>query len=91
MTCLKNIPSVDHAFCGRLYLCDFKRGSLLSMEVVQTFNRTSLSDITSYRVLSSETPQKFQAKRKKYHVSTLPKCQAYIVCADAILKNRPVC
>ena len=36
--------SVDPAFCERLYLCDFNRGSMHSMEVVQTFNRTLLSD-----------------------------------------------
>ena len=65
MTCLENIPSVDHAFCGRLYVYDFKRGSLLSMEVVQTFNRTSLSDITSYRVLSSDKPLKNSRQNAK--------------------------
>ena len=36
--------SVDHAFCEILYVCNFNRESLQSKEVVQTFNRTSLSD-----------------------------------------------
>ena len=53
--------SIDHAFCGRLYLRDFNWESLLSREVVQTFNRTSLSDrAAAYRVWDFGNPAKIQ-------------------------------
>ena len=42
--------SVDHAFCEILNLCDFNLVSLQSREVVQTFNKTSISDRAAYRV-----------------------------------------
>ena len=59
-----NMLSADPAFCERLYLCDFDRGSIQSMEVVQTFNRTLLSDQAAYRVCNFEIPRKFKAERK---------------------------
>ena len=68
--------SVDHAFCERLYLCDFNREYLQSREVVQTWNRTSLSDRAAYRVRDFGNPPKNRAERKKYHVPAPPKCQA---------------
>ena len=61
--------SIDHAFCGRLYLRDFNWESLLSREVVQTFNRTSLSDrAAAYRVWDFGNPAKIQDRTQKYHV-----------------------
>ena len=68
--------SVDHAFCERLYLCDFNRESLQSREVVQTFNRTSLSDRAAYRVRDFGNPTKIQGRTQKYCVPAPPKCQA---------------
>ena len=68
--------SVDHAFCERLYLCDFYRRSLQSMEVVQTFNRTSFSDRAAYRVWDFGNPTKIHGRTQKYHVTAPPKCQA---------------
>ena len=62
------MPSVDHAFCERLYLCDFNRGPMQSMDVVQTFNRTSLSNRAAYMVRDFESPLKIQGKTQKYHV-----------------------
>ena len=59
-----NMLSVDHAFCDRLYLCDFNR----SREVVQTFNRTSLSDRAAYRVWDFGNPVKIQGRAQKYHL-----------------------
>ena len=57
--------SVDHTFCERLYLCDFNRESLQSWEVVQTFDRTSLSDRAAYRVPDFGNPAKIQDKTQK--------------------------
>ena len=65
--------SVYHAFCERLYLCDFNRES---REVVQTFNRTSLSDRAAYRVWDFWDPAKNQGKRQKYHAPAPPNLQA---------------
>ena len=56
--------SIDHAFCERLYSCDFNR----SREVVQTFNRTSLSERAAYRVWDFGNPVKIQGRAQKYHV-----------------------
>ena len=67
--------SVDHAFCERLYLYDFNK----SREVVQTFNRTSLSDRAAYRVHDFRNPMKIQDRTQKYHVPAPPKCQASCV------------
>ena len=79
--------SVVHAFCERIYLCDFNRESMQSREVVLTFNRTSLSDRAAYRVWAFENsakirgrtqkyhgpaPQKYQASRVKYNCTVLP-------------------
>ena len=60
--------SVDHAFCKRLYLCAFNRGSMQSREVVQTLNRTALSDRAAYRVWDFGNPVKIQGRTQKYHV-----------------------
>ena len=68
--------SADHAFCERLYFCDFNRGSMQSRELVQTFNRTSLSERAAYGVWDFENPAKIQARTQKYHVPVPPKCQA---------------
>ena len=65
--------SVDHAFCERLYLCDFNRESLQAREVVQTFNKTSSSDRAAYRLWDLGNPAKIQGRTQKYLV---PKCQA---------------
>ena len=54
--------SVDHAFYERLYLQDFNREYLQSTEVVQTCNRTSLSDRAAYRVRDFGNPLKFKAE-----------------------------
>ena len=63
--------SVDHAFCERLYLF-----VLQSMEVVQTFNRTVLSDRAFYRVRDFGNPAKIQGRTQKYHIPAPPNCQA---------------
>ena len=63
-----NMLSVDHVYCKRSYLCDFNRESLQSREVVQTFNRTSLSDNAAYRVQGFGNPGKFQGRTQKYCV-----------------------
>ena len=63
-----NMLSVDHVFCERSYLCDFNRESLQSREVVQTFNRTSLSDNAAYRVQGFGNPGKIQGRTQKYRV-----------------------
>ena len=67
---------VYHAFCERLYLCDFNRESLQSREVVQTFNRTSLSDRVADSVRDFGNPAKIQGRTQKFHVPAPPKCQA---------------
>ena len=52
-------------------------GDLCSQrEVVQTFNRTSLSDRAAYSVWDSGNPAKIQGRMQKYHVPAPPKCQA---------------
>ena len=68
--------SIDHAFCGRLYLRDFNWEPLLSREVVQTFNRTSLSNRAAYSVRDFENLAKIQDKTQKYHVPVPPICHA---------------
>ena len=68
--------SVDHVYCERSYLCDFNRESLQSREVVQTFNRTSLSDNAAYRVQGLGNPGKIQGRTQKYRVPCAPECQA---------------
>ena len=56
--------SVDHAFCERLYLCDFNMESMQSRtrEVVQTFNRILLSDRATYWVRDFGNPVKIQGR-----------------------------
>ena len=76
---------VDHAFCERLNLCDFNRESLQSKEVVQTFNKTSLSEGAAYRVRNFGNPAKFQGRTQKYHVPASPKCQASRVKNSTVL------
>ena len=44
----------------------------ITQKVVQTFNRTSLSDRAAYRVLDFGNPAKIQGKSKKYHVPPAP-------------------
>ena len=63
-----NMLSIDHASCERLYLCDFNKGSMRSREVVQTFNRTSLSDRAADRVWDFRNPAKIQGNPQKYRV-----------------------
>ena len=63
-------------FCEILYLSDFNRGSMQSREVVQTFDRTSLSDRAAYRVWDFGNPVKIQCRTQNYHVHAPPKCQA---------------
>ena len=73
-------------FVKRLYLRDCNRGSMQSREVVQTFNKTSLSDRAAYRVwdlgilrISRQNAKilcpcapKCQASRVKYYSTVLP-------------------
>ena len=47
-----------------------------SREVVQTFNRTLLSDRAANRVWDLGNPAEFQDRTQKYHVPAPPKCQA---------------
>ena len=47
------------------------------MEVVQTFDITSLSDIAAYRLWDFGNPAKIQGKTKNYHVPAPTKCQPY--------------
>ena len=56
--------SVEHAFCERLYLCDFNRESLQSMEVVQTFNRNNYLTELLIGCRTSGIPRKFKAECK---------------------------
>ena len=42
-----------------------------SMEVVQTFDRTSLSDRAAYRIWAFGNPAKIQDRTQKYHVPAL--------------------
>ena len=62
--------SIDYAFCEILYLCDFNKGSM------QSINRTSLSDRAAYIVWDFGNPAKIQGKKHKYNVRKAPKCQA---------------
>ena len=71
--------NVDHAFCERLYLCDFNRESMQSREVVQTCNRTSLSNRAAYGVRDFRNPVKIQGRTQKHHVPAPPKCQGSLV------------
>ena len=66
--------SVDHAFV--LPLCDFNRGYMQSREVIQTFNRTSLSDRASK---DFGNLAKIQGRTQTYHVPAPKKCQEIIV------------
>ena len=79
--------NADHAFCERLYFCDFNRGSMQSREVVQAFNlgpsilgprfnRTSLPDRAADRMPDFWNPLKIQGRAQKHHVPVPPKCQA---------------
>ena len=77
--------SVYHAFCERLYLCDFNREYMQSREVVQTFNRTSLSDRAAYRVWDLRNPAKIQGKNAKISCPCAPKCQASRVKNNSIV------
>ena len=55
--------TVDHAFGERLYLCDFNRGSMLSMEVVQHLKELHyLTELLIGRGTSG-IPRKFKAER----------------------------
>ena len=47
-----------------------------SREVVQTFNRTLLSDRAANRVWDLGNPAEFHDRMQKYHVPAPPKCQA---------------
>ena len=58
--------SVNH-----VYLCDFNKNILRSREVVQTFDRTSLSDRATYRVRDIGNPAKIRGS----HVPASPKRQ----------------
>ena len=70
--------SVDRAFCERLYLCDFNKESLQSREVVQTFNRISLSDRAAYRVRDFGNPAKIQSRTQKISCLCAPKMPSVI-------------
>ena len=67
-----NMLSVDHAFCERLYLFDFNRESMQLREVVQTFNRTSISDRAAYRVRDLRDPAKIHGRIKNKTKKTCP-------------------
>ena len=80
--------NADHAFCERLYFCDFNRESRQSREVVQTFNlgpsilglrfnRTSLSDRTAYRMRDFRNPMKIQGRAQKHHVPVPPNAKRH--------------
>ena len=60
--------SVDHAFCEKLYLCDFNRESMIE----------PLSDRAAYRVRDFGNPVKIQGRTQKYHVPAPPKRVLFI-------------
>ena len=75
--------NAHHAFCERLYFCDFNRESMQSREVVQTFNlgpsilgprfnRTSLSDRAAYRMRDFRNPMEIQGRAQKTSCSCAP-------------------
>ena len=74
---------VDHAFCEILYLYDFNRGSMQSREVVQTFNRTSLSDRAAFRVWDFGNPTKIKGRTQ--NIMRPPNCQASRVKNNSIM------
>ena len=67
---------VDLAFCEILYFFDFNGESFQSSEVVQTFQRTSLSDRAAYRVQDFRNPMKIQDRTQNIMSLRPTKCQA---------------
>ena len=76
MLTILNMLIVDLAFCERLYLCDFDRGSRQSREVVQTFLELHFLTELLIGCGTSGIPRKFKAEGKNLHVPAPPKCQA---------------